>query len=284
MSETTKTFDARGAFVVGCRARGWAEPGALRRALASVDLEGLAPNPVTPREALGEAMAAAFPGPHTVQALPKGGGLVVLRFVPSHDGRLKEGMPVFAANVDKAGVVDVIHDPDDDELHEDRVLALYEGYRHLVSPGRLVFTIRSYANSGLSGASIDAVTWLPPRSLDKWGVFVSAFTSVAPVRVSTVRCAVDEETAKAVIDHVTAARLKEAEALGEKLVALDPLRELAQAEIRGLTRRARQLEALVAKDEADLGVTLDAVRNVLAKAMVTKSIADVQEAIAGSGG
>lgn len=278
-SETTR--DSRGAFVVGVRGRGWCDPSALYTAMAAVGLQAYAAGRVSPREALLEAMVDSYTGPYMVTNLPKGKGLVILKLVPSHDGNLKEGMPVFAASVTKDGTMDVIHDPDDENPWEPLVRPLYERYLTQVSPGRLVAMVRKYAEKGLSGAAIDSITWLPERSVEPWRKFVATVTSVASLRISTVKCSVDEETAKAVIDHVTAARLKEADAIATRVLALDPFRELAGAEIRALARRARQLEAQVARDEADIGVSLTSVRELLAKAQNTKAIASVQEAVAG---
>lgn len=281
-SETSETVrDSRGAFVVGVRGRGWCDPGKLYAALDGIGLASYAAKRVSPREALLEAMVDSYSGPYMVTNLPKGKGLVILKLVPSHDGTLKEGMPVFAASVTKSGVMDVIFDPDEDSLWEPKVRPTYERYRTMVSPGKLVGMVRKYATDGLGGAAIDSIVWLPERSVEPWRKFVTTIGTVASLRISTVKCSVDEETAKAVIDHVTAARLKEADAITTRILALDPLREAAGPEIRALARRARLLEAQVTRDEADIGVSLTSVRELLAKAQNTKAIASVQEAVAG---
>jgi hypothetical protein len=282
MIETSSAYvhslDSRGAFIVGVRGRGWVEPGPLRKALAAVNLEGVCPTIATPHEALHQAMSDSFPGPHTVVSLPKNKGLCVLRFVSSDGGRLKEGMPVYAASVDKAGlVVELVFDPEDNHA---KVLALYEGFKTKVSPGRLVIAVRDYALRALGGAKVDSLIWLPPRVLPTWNLLVGAFAGT--VRVSSVRPSVDEETAKGIIDHVTEARMKEATTIGEKLLALDPVKLAAGNEIRYLAKRARELELQLAKDEADLGVSLESVRLTLKRAQATNTVGLVQEAIAGS--
>ena len=116
--------------------------------------------------------------------------------------------------------------------------------------------------------------------LGQWNRFTTAFRTAAPTRINTVSCAVDEETAKAVIDHVTAARLKEATSIAEKLRALDPVRQSSGAEILALSRQARKLEAQVGLDETDLGTTLGAVRECLQKAKLANMIGTIQSGIA----
>lgn len=277
-TSTTQSLDSRGAFIVGVRGRGWAEPAPLRRSLEAVDLVGVCPTIATPHEALNQAMTDAFPGPHTVVSLPKNQGLCVLRFVSSDGGRLKEGMPVYAASVDKSGtVMEVVFDPEDNHA---KVLALYNGFKTKVSPGRLVAAVRDYALRSLGGAKVDSLIWLPPRVLPTWNKLVGAFAGT--VRVSSVRPSVDEETAKGIIDHVTEARMKEAATIGEKLLALDPVKAAAGGEIRALAKRARELELQVQKDELDLGVKLDSVREILKKAQAANIVGTIQVAIAGS--
>lgn len=271
-------FDSRGLFVVGIRANGWANPISLNRELVAIDRGDFAADEATPHEVLFHAMAMAFGGGHIVQALPKGAGLCVLRFVTREGDKLKEGVPVFAAKARKNGEVEIIFDP---ENRENDVLQQFEQFRHAASPGRQTYMIRKFAEIELGAANIDGVLWISPRHIVAWREFVGAIGRASSARVSTVTCSVDEETAKAVMDHVIAARLKEANDIREKIMKFDPIKDAAASTIKYLHRRARELARQVELDESDLGIMLTEVREQLESIKLTDAVATVQASLAG---